>query len=169
VASRAPVTPLHRLRLFFIFFYFSNLFPIYTKRRFVVVFCLMEQLMCIALAIYFEARGESSLGQWAVGNVVLNRVRDPRYPSDACLVVKQGPWSAGLPIRHKCQFSFYCDGKPEYVVDDRAWMKAVRMAGMSYTLDVVGGATHYHTHKVSPDWSAEMHLTRVVGNHLFFK
>ena len=169
MASRAPVTPLHRLRLFFIFFIFSNLFPIYTKRRFVVVFCLMEQLMCIALAIYFEARGESSLGQWAVGNVVLNRVRDPRYPSDACLVVKQGPWSAGLPIRHKCQFSFYCDGKPEYVFDDRAWMKAVHMAGMSYTLDVVGGATHYHTHKVSPDWSAEMHLTRVVGNHLFFK
>jgi spore germination cell wall hydrolase CwlJ-like protein len=169
VASRAPVTPLHRLRLFFIFFYFSNLFPIYTKRRFVVVFAPMEQLMCIALAIYFEARGESSLGQWAVGNVVLNRVRDPRYPSDACLVVKQGPWSAGLPIRHKCQFSFYCDGKPEWVFDDRAWMKAVRMAGMSYTLDVVGGATHYHTHKVSPDWSAEMRLTRVVGNHLFFK
>jgi hypothetical protein len=86
VASRAPVTPLHRLRLFFIFFYFSNLFPIYTKRRFVVVFAPMEQLMCIALAIYFEARGESSLGQWAVGNVVLNRVRDPRYPSDACAV-----------------------------------------------------------------------------------
>jgi len=52
----------------------------------------MEQLMCIALAIYFEARGESSLGQWAVGNVVLNRIRDPRYPSDACAVVKQGPF-----------------------------------------------------------------------------
>ena len=125
--------------------------------------------MCIALAIYFEARGESTIGQWAVGNVVLNRIRDPRYPSDACLVVKQGPWSAGLPIRHKCQFTFYCDGKPEWVFDDRAWRKAIRVAGLSTTLDVVGGATHYHTPAVSPGWSDGMELTRSVGGHLFFK
>jgi spore germination cell wall hydrolase CwlJ-like protein len=128
----------------------------------------MEQLMCIALAIYFEARGESSLGQWAVGNVVLNRIRDPRYPSDACAVVKQGPWSAGLPVRHKCQFSFYCDGKPEYVFDDRAWMKAMRVAGLSMTLDIVGGATHYHTLQVAPEWSSGMKVTRELGGRLFF-
>lgn len=128
----------------------------------------MEQLMCIALAIYFEARGESSLGQWAVGNVVLNRIRDPRYPSDACAVVKQGPWSGGLPIRHKCQFSFYCDGKPEYVFDDRAWMKAMRMAGLSYSLDIVGGATHYHTIRVNPDWASSFRVTRKIGDHIFY-
>ena len=125
-------------------------------------------MMCVALAIYFEARGESNLGQWAVGRVVFNRVSDPRYPSDACSVVKQGPWSKGLPVRHKCQFSFYCDGRPENVLDDDSWRQAKRMARLSRDLDVVGGATHYHGLSVSPGWSRSMRVTRVIGNHIFY-
>ena len=59
-------------------------------------------------------------------------------------------------------------GKPEYVFDDRAWMKAMRVAGLSMTLDIVGGATHYHTLQVAPEWSSGMKVTRELGNHLFF-
>lgn len=125
-------------------------------------------MACIALAIYFEARGESNLGQWAVGRVVLNRVSDPRYPSDACSVVKQGPWSRGLPIRHMCQFSFYCDGRPENVLNLPSWRRALRMAFLSQDLDVVGGATHYHSRAVSPSWSRSMRVTRTIGNHIFY-
>lgn len=128
----------------------------------------MNSIVCVALAIYFEARGESNLGQWAVGRVVFNRVLDPRYPSDACSVVKQGPWFAGLPVRHKCQFSFYCDGRPEKVVDMSSWRRALRMARLSQDLDVVGGATHYHGLQVSPSWSSSMRVTRVIGNHIFY-
>jgi spore germination cell wall hydrolase CwlJ-like protein len=50
----------------------------------------MTSLMCVALAIYFEARGEPLAGQIAVAQVIKNRIQDPRYPADACAVVKQG-------------------------------------------------------------------------------
>jgi len=47
-------------------------------------------------------------------------------------------------------------------------MKAMRVAGLSLTLDIVGGATHYHTRQVAPEWSSGMKVTRELGNHLFF-
>ncbi|NDH02271.1 MAG: cell wall hydrolase, partial [Marivivens sp.] len=41
-------------------------------------------LVCIAMAVYFEARGEPIAGQLAVAQVVLNRVDDDRHPDNAC-------------------------------------------------------------------------------------
>lgn len=71
---------------------------------------MLETITCLAIAIYFEARGEPDVGQVAVGNVILNRTRDPRFPNDVCSVITQGPthkWNQQYPIKHKCQFSFY--------------------------------------------------------------
>ena len=48
-----------------------------------------EDLECLALNIYHEARSESLAGQYAVADVTINRVRDRRYPSTICGVVKQ--------------------------------------------------------------------------------
>ena len=68
------------------------------------VFSAQEQ-RCLATGIYFEARGESVKGQAAVAQVILNRVRNPAYPNSICGVVYQNEkW------RHRCQFSFACDG-----------------------------------------------------------
>ena len=39
---------------------------------------------CLTEALYFEARGETVKGIYAVGEVILNRVDDTRYPS--CLL-----------------------------------------------------------------------------------
>ena len=67
-------------------------------------------LVCLATAVYFEARGEPFVGQSAVAHVVLNRVEDTRFPNDICSVVKQGPtysWKTNFPIRNMCQFSYY--------------------------------------------------------------
>ena len=58
---------------------------------------MVSQLMCVALAIYFEARGEPDAGQIAVAHVVRNRIEDPRYPDNACDVVKQGYYWNGNP------------------------------------------------------------------------
>ena len=49
------------------------------------------ELYCLAINIYHEARADHIAGQYAVADVVLNRVQDTRYPNTICEVVKQGP------------------------------------------------------------------------------
>ena len=71
-----------------------------------------KQMSCLAEALYFEARGEPIKGQLAVGEVVLNRVEDPRYPNSICKVVNQGTGR-----RFACQFTYTCDGKLETVFE----------------------------------------------------
>ena len=68
---------------------------------------------CMVEAIYHEARSEGFVAQIAVGNVILQRVKDKRYPNTVCGVVHQAKKWKGKLIRNKCQFSYYCDGKSE--------------------------------------------------------
>jgi spore germination cell wall hydrolase CwlJ-like protein len=88
-------------------------------------------LMCVAMAVYFEARGEPTAGQIAVAQVIRNRIEDPRYPDNACDVVKQGYYWNGVPIRNKCQFSFYCDGKSDDPKNKQAWFNSFYIAHLS--------------------------------------
>ena len=48
-----------------------------------------EELYCLAKNIYFESRNQPWVGQVAVAQVTLNRVRDSRFPNTICKVVKQ--------------------------------------------------------------------------------
>ena len=80
------------------------------------------QATCLAENVYFEARNQGTAGWSAVISVTLNRVKDKRFPNTVCEVVKQGPtresWKKNgiyYPIRHKCQFSWYCDGKADKI------------------------------------------------------
>jgi N-acetylmuramoyl-L-alanine amidase len=108
-------------------------------------------LMCVAMAVYFEARGEPTAGQIAVAQVIRNRIEDPRYPDNACDVVKQGYYWNGVPIRNKCQFSFYCDGKSDDPKNKQAWFNSLYIARLSgFIPDITDGATHYHSTKVFP-------------------
>ena len=62
---------------------------------------MISTLACLATAIYFEARGEPTLGQIAVGQVIMSRVADPRYPDNVCDVVTEGyyySWNPEIPI-----------------------------------------------------------------------
>ena len=61
------------------------------------------QKHCLAEAMYFEARNQGWKGMLAVGVVIQNRVKDPRYPSHICSVVRQGKYWQGHPVKHKCQ------------------------------------------------------------------
>ncbi|MBU1304982.1 MAG: cell wall hydrolase [Alphaproteobacteria bacterium] len=127
-----------------------------------------KELWCLATAIYFEARGESYRGQVAVAQVVQNRVKDRRYPGTICGVVFQNQNK-----RNACQFSFACDGIPEYVNDSAAWTQAQDIAkrftdGQLY-LTEVGDATHYHATYVRPDWAPRMTKVTQIGLHVFYK
>tara|TARA_R110002110_G_scaffold311740_1_gene525265 strand:+ start:1065 stop:1490 length:426 start_codon:yes stop_codon:yes gene_type:complete len=132
-------------------------------------------LLCLALNIYHEARDQPVLGMQAVAEVVLNRVDDKRFPDTVCEVVTQGPtykWKRDFPVRHRCQFSWYCDGKSDRPKDNTAW--AVSKAVANSVLEtgstgIAGYATHYHNIRVRPNWSSTKILIGKIGDHVFYR
>ena len=136
---------------------------------------LMETAtVCLALNIYFEAQNQPVEGQIAVSQVVMNRVRDARFPDEVCKVVKQGVHSkkTGLPLRWRCHFSWYCDGKsdkPTYF-DAYRWSHVVAKHVISgKSGDLVNGSTHYHATRVSPDWNIQKTRVIQIGDHIFYR
>lgn len=128
---------------------------------------MLPELVCLALAVYYEARSEPFLGQVAVAEVVLNRAASSRYPDDVCEVVTQGG-----TVRHRCQFSYYCDGKPETPLNHRAWRRSVAIAKLTRNGVISAGindATHYHATYVAPYWRAHFNQVRKIGSHIFYR
>ena len=132
--------------------------------------------MCLALNTYHEAKNQSMIGQVATAQVVMNRVADSRYPNTVCEVVKQGPKYKGsdVPVRHKCQFSWFCDGKSdEPKRDSKEWFKAQDYARIVLSgriaLDVTEGATHYHATYVRPAWAKTKTRTTRIESHIFYR
>jgi len=120
---------------------------------------------CLAEAVYFEARGEALRGQFAVAEVILNRVDSPRYPATVCGVVSEGN-------RNGCQFSFTCDGHPDVIRDQAAFEQTGKIAQLmldGMPRHLTQGATHFHTHKVRPRWAAIFAHTARIGTHLFYR
>lgn len=129
---------------------------------------MTSALLCLATAVYFEARSEPLLGQFAVAEVIVNRAESDRFPDTICGVVTQ---DLG-PAPYDCQFSFYCDGKPEVMSEKAAWERAKAIArdvlNTPDAPDVSGGALFYHTTSVSPRWSRNMEVVASYGKHVFF-
>lgn len=151
-----------------------------------------EEVDCLALNIYREANNQSIAGQIAVGRVVMNRVLDRRYPADTCGVIFEGPvresWKTAqikdlpddkriyYPKRDRCQFSWYCDGKKDEVINkekNRAWNTAENIAYQILAFDkwkdVLEGATHYHADYVNPKWNKTMKKIVKIDDHIFYK
>ena len=141
---------------------------------------------CLALNMYYEARNQGTAGLLGVTSVVLNRVNDRRFPNTICEVVKQGPtresWKTKktldkndaiyYPIKNKCQFSWYCDGKPDtpHDLDAYRWAEIiVRHVWDQQDSDITGGATHYHSIDVKPEWAKDKTFLGRVGDHLFYR
>lgn len=127
---------------------------------------MTDPLTCLAIAIYWEARGESREGKRAVGEVVLNRVRAPTFPNDVCGVVTEGG------EHPPCQFSFWCDGRSDRPQDGGPWRDARAIAhdlldgrGLDPTL----GALYFHNASVIPEWAHRLKLTARIGEHWFYR
>jgi len=132
-----------------------------------------KEVACLAQNIYFEARGESRKGQIAVAKVTLNRLHNPNYPKSICGVVKQAVVDDhGRPYKHKCQFSWYCDGVPKRMKDRVALKKSIDVAMevlYKNPPDPTHGATHYHAKYVYPRWADSLYVTARIGSHIFYK
>ncbi len=122
---------------------------------------------CLAAAVLYEA-GDDTVGQRAVAQVVLNRLRHPAFPKTICGVVFQGQERAT-----GCQFTFTCDGAlARHRWSDAAWARARETAALALNGAVykpVGYATHYHTDWVVPYWSSSLDKVAEVHTHLFFR
>lgn len=126
-----------------------------------------EEWSCLAEALYFEARGETVKGIFAVAEVILNRVESARYPDTICGVVNQGTGK-----RYQCQFTYTCDGRKEVIHEPAAYEMVGKVArlmldGKPRTL--TNGATHYHTKSVNPRWARAFPRTTTIGYHHFYR
>lgn len=125
----------------------------------------MTELMCLSVAIFFEARDQPITGQELVADVVTNRVEHPRFPDTVCDVVYQ-----------EKAFSFTHDDKSDDMDDYRkpadveAKGLAMRVARDYLERDKRLGSTstHYHTTSVTPFWADIFVVDGVFGDHVFY-
>ena len=125
------------------------------------------QWRCLAEALYFEARGETVKGQFAVAEVILNRVKSRKYPNSVCGVINQGTGR-----KYGCQFTYTCDGIKEVISEPRAFSRVGKVARAMMDgapRRLTGGATHYHTKSVNPRWARVFPRTSTIGYHHFYK
>jgi len=146
-----------------------------------------EDIYCLAANVYHEARNDMIIGQFAVADVVLNRVADKRFPNTICEVVKEGPvvetWATRktkdpddavfVPVKNKCQFSWYCDGLDDNIDEEVAWRQAQAVAhmiiGNRSMRGITEGSTHYHATYVNPRWAKTKYPIGQIGKHKFYR
>ena len=159
----------------------ANALNAYVAKQFVPTATRLEnaksERLCLAQAVYHEARGEPEAGQWAVANVILNRVASHLYPATICAVVFQN--AGGKKFR--CQFTFACDGRSDMGgVGNRivreSWVRSNLIAFAAFKQFQVGerpdalpgSALYYHTKAVAPHWSRVYREVAQIGSHIFY-
>jgi len=150
---------------------------------------LDKNIKCMASNIYFESKNQPETDMYAVGHVVLNRLGNANFPrridgkiatkeqrinnESICNIVYDAKLDVkGNQIKDQCQFSWYCDGKPEVILSKNHWEQAELVAIRLLTSDMydfTGGALYYHADYVSPEWAKSQVKTLQVKNHIYYK
>ena len=145
----------------------------------------VDEVKCLAQNIYFEARDQTIKGQIAVALVTINRVESRQFPNSICKVIHQASrYSNGKLKKHKCHFSWYCDGLSDIPRDRIAWKVSKTIAramlgkpgvhikhfGQKWNMkDFLNGAKYYHRIDVNPYWNRKMLKVVTIGDHIFWK
>jgi spore germination cell wall hydrolase CwlJ-like protein len=154
------------------------------------VFEISPSVRCLALNMYHEARSQGTAGVFAVSAVVLNRVNDKRFPNSVCEVIEQGPiresWKTQqykdlpdykrkyYPIKNRCQFSWYCDGKSDKPHNKKRYQELLDLSeAIMYNeisfVDITDGALFYHADYVTPGWAKTKQKTVEIEDHIFYR
>lgn len=118
-----------------------------------------DAIRCLAGAIYFESKGEPLAGQLAVADVILNRAKSGRFPSDVCDVVTQ-----------RGQFSFVRGGRiPAINEDSRSYRTAVAVArvALADAWNSEAERALYFNRGRAP--SSGLKKVAAIGNHTFWR
>jgi len=129
-----------------------------------------QNLTCLALNIYYEARGEPRAGKYAVAEVTLNRVASPRYPNTVCSVVYQKNWD-WIRKRYVAAFS-WTEFKTLPDPQGPQWASAREIAEEVYYRrkePALADALYYHAKYIRPSWSREKTRVAQIGNHVFYR
>ncbi|WP_251976677.1 cell wall hydrolase [Salinicola avicenniae] len=127
---------------------------------------LDDAITCLARSIYWETKGTATAEQEAVASVITNRVADPHFPDSVCGVIKQGSETG------RCQFSWWCDGRPDEVREPDEYVGALDVArrALNATLDdPTEGAVFFLHRNVSLAWTDELVLTHRSREFNFYR
>lgn len=118
-----------------------------------------EALQCLAGAIYFESKGEPLTGQLAVAEVIINRAKSGRFPTDVCAVVKQ-----------RGQFSFVRGGQIPNINAGTAYRTAIAVAKVALA-DAWNSPAETALYFNTPDRRPSVRAIKVasIGNHVFYR
>ena len=131
-----------------------------------------SHLKCLATGIYYEAKGESLLGQIAVARVIMNRVLHG-FGSNPCKVVYQTTLvtnNEGDQVK-RCQFSWVCDDKGTPSENNPSYRKALDIAHQVLAEDkwndiLPNNTLFFHNLTAAPGWVYNKVTT--IGNHVFY-
>lgn len=130
----------------------------------------VQDLTCLALNVYYEARSEPIAGQYAVAEVTMNRVASKRYPNTVCKVVYQKNWDY-IRNRYVSAFSwteFDSVPTPESKTWRRAWA-AAKAVYYKHREPRLEGVLFYHTKYIKPSWARGKKPAARIGKHIFYK
>ena len=119
-----------------------------------------RNIECLARNVYYEARGETAAGQYAVAEVTMNRKASPFYPKTVCEVVYQREafsWTDSIDLETPA---------------GPAWKRAQKIADEVYYQrrpPTMSGVLHFHAVYVQPDWSKERRRVARIGRHVFYR
>ena len=130
-------------------------------------YAAVDDVECMAMNIYFEARSEPHRGKVAVARVTKNRVNSKLYPDSVCAVV----WQKQNKV---CQFSWTCDGIPDRIRDYTVYREALKIAHEVLHLDKYSdilsrNVYNFHSVSVNPKWADRMSFVTQIGNHKFYR
>ena len=117
-----------------------------------------SDLQLMARAINGEARGEPYEGQVAVGAVILNRVKDSRFPNSISGVIYQSG-----------AFTAVADGKINSPIDEGSTVYKAAQDAMN-GWDPTGGCVYYFNPDTATNsWIWSRPHVKTIGKHRFCK
>ena len=118
---------------------------------------MQTALICLALNIYFEARGEPIDGQLLVAETTINRAADRHQ------TICEAVWDDD-------QFSWTRDGLSDTPRDAKSYDLALQLASEALRGDhLYSGTDHYHEVSINPPWAKHLQILGRYGNHIFYR
>lgn len=120
-----------------------------------------QEVLCLSLVVYHEARGSTQADMYGVANVVVNRAEHDGFPNNICSVIYQ-----------KHQFS-WTRNRGRKIAEQDAWKVSQRIAYLTYMnkdrYDRTNGSVHfYNPGKIKkPKWAKNAKRVKKIGNHLY--
>jgi len=131
-----------------------------------------EEILCLALNIYHEGRGEPFAGRLGIATVTMNRVASKKFPNNVCQVVFQRRYHRKHGF-YVGEFSWTQDQISDTPKHDASWTDAINLARNVYRNNLlnhdVKNALFYHATYIQPGWANRMHKITTIGQHAFYQ